>query len=245
MLQPARCVAASGVSVCPVDDAALGVPFLLTRERHPVAGIQGWDARRDVDVVGDQQGLTRCPLEDEALMATAVVVVGQHASDHPVTADLNATLLGSEGIADRRICRRGGTWRLRLAGADARRPGLDRYQGQQDQHNGRNRHDPREGLRVDGLLWLAIPLITDLHRAGAALPVDTQPVEDHILEAGTPTSVLELADVNEHVRASRTRRDEAKSPGVMPLGESALVFHGISVEPLSELRSPQVLISAA
>ena len=229
MLQPARYVAASGVSVCPVDDAAFGVPFILTRERYSVAVIQGWDAGRDVDVVGDQQGLTGCQLEDEALMATAVVVVREHASDHPVTADLNATLLGSERIVDRRICRRGGTWRRRLTGADARRPGLDRCQAQQDQHNGRHRHDPRESLRVDGLLWLAIPLITHLHRAGAALLVDTQPVEDHIMKPRTPTSVLELADVNEHAWASRERRDKPKASGVIPLGESALLIHRISV----------------
>ena len=63
------------VMVCPVDDAALWIRFILTIELNSIATAQCFDAVGDVDVMGDEQGLTRCKAEDKALMAAAVIVV--------------------------------------------------------------------------------------------------------------------------------------------------------------------------
>jgi hypothetical protein len=41
--------------------------------------------------------------------------------------------------------------------------------------------------------------------------------------------LLELADVNEDTRTTRKLRDKSESPGIIPLYEPALLFHGISV----------------
>ena len=63
------------VMMCPVHDAALRIPFILTMERNSVATPQCFDTGSDVNVMGDKQGLTRCKSEDKALMAAAVIVV--------------------------------------------------------------------------------------------------------------------------------------------------------------------------
>ena len=45
------------------------------------------------------------------------------------------------------------------------------------------------------------------------------------METGTTIRLLELADVNEDPRTATERRDEAESPGDIPLREPALLFH--------------------
>jgi len=75
VLQPSRDMVTTWVMVGPVDDAALGIRFILTMELNPVATAQRFDAASDVDVMGNQQGLTRCKSEDKPLMAAADIVV--------------------------------------------------------------------------------------------------------------------------------------------------------------------------
>lgn len=76
MLQPTGDVLAIRIMVCPMDDAAFLIPFILTIKGNSIGNPQCLDAGSDVYVMGDEQGLTRGKSEDEALMAAAVVVVG-------------------------------------------------------------------------------------------------------------------------------------------------------------------------
>ncbi len=54
-------------------------------------------------------------------------------------------------------------------------------------------------------------------------------VGEKIIEAGTPISLMELANVNEDTRAYGLRRDEPVSLGIIPLSEPTLLIHQISV----------------
>jgi hypothetical protein len=59
--------------------------------------------------------------------------------------------------------------------------------------------------------------------------VGTDRVGEEIIEAGSPISLLELADVNEDIRTFGKRRDKTESPGVVPLCEPTLLLHQITV----------------
>ena len=67
------------VVVCPVHYTALVVPRVLAAELDLVADAQGIEARRDIDVVGDQERLSRSKLENETLMATAFDIIAEDA----------------------------------------------------------------------------------------------------------------------------------------------------------------------
>lgn len=93
------------ITVCPVDHATLSIPLVLAIEDNTVAIVQCCDARSEIDIVGDQQGLTGGKPEDKALVTAAVVVVGQNAIHHAFSADLKAALLSLECGRDRLIGR--------------------------------------------------------------------------------------------------------------------------------------------
>jgi len=61
------------------------------------------------------------------------------------------------------------------------------------------------------------------------LPITINGVGERIMETGTTIRLLELADVNEDPLTATERRDEAESPGVIPLREPALLFHAPSI----------------
>ncbi len=63
----------------PVDDTALGVPFIFAEEFDAIADLQLSDPRRDVDVVGDEQRLTRIQPQDKPLMSAPIQIVSQQA----------------------------------------------------------------------------------------------------------------------------------------------------------------------
>ena len=100
VLQPTRDVQAIRVMVCPVDDTALCIPFILTIERHSIATLQCFDTGSEVNVMGDKQGLTRCKSEDKALMAASVIVVRQNSNDHTFAANLDAASLSLVRVGD-------------------------------------------------------------------------------------------------------------------------------------------------
>jgi len=74
----------------PVDGATLGVPLVLTIESDDVTHRERGQPRRDVDVVGHEQRLAVGELKDEALVAAAAVVIGQHRRDDALGLDLDA-----------------------------------------------------------------------------------------------------------------------------------------------------------
>jgi hypothetical protein len=82
--------------VCPVDHTTFRIPLILTIKRHSITTRQGFNARSDIYVVGNEQGLTRGKSESKALMTAAVVVIRKNPIHHTFAAHLNATLLGLE-----------------------------------------------------------------------------------------------------------------------------------------------------
>ena len=62
VLDPAVGMSPAGVAVCPMNDAPFRVPFVLPPERHLVPLAQAGDSRRDIEVVGDEQGMPRAKL---------------------------------------------------------------------------------------------------------------------------------------------------------------------------------------
>lgn len=57
--QPSCFVSAGGIMVSPMNDAAAFVPLVLTVEFDAIAFGQRLDSRREIDVMGDEYGLTR------------------------------------------------------------------------------------------------------------------------------------------------------------------------------------------
>ncbi len=57
MPQPAVCMTAGRVVMGPVDDSASFIPFVLALEQDDIAAAKIRNARREIDVVGDQNRL--------------------------------------------------------------------------------------------------------------------------------------------------------------------------------------------
>jgi len=93
----------------PVHNAALIVPLVLALEAHGISDGQGLDTWREVDVVGDQQGLSGVEFNDEALVPAAVVVVGEDPGDGATAlSDEVAAMFGesrSEDVVSSVCCR--------------------------------------------------------------------------------------------------------------------------------------------
>ena len=77
------------VMMRPMDDTALFVPDILTVEADTVAYLESVDSRGDVDVMRDQQRLSRRKLNDESLASRTVQIVGQNANHRALAFDLN------------------------------------------------------------------------------------------------------------------------------------------------------------
>ena len=90
----------AGVVVCPMNDAPFPAPLILPSERHPVPLSQAGYSRRDIDVVGDEQGLPRAKYQDETLMPTSVVVVTKNSPDHAPAFDLKVAGALFEGATE-------------------------------------------------------------------------------------------------------------------------------------------------
>ena len=100
MPQPARLMFALRVVVGPVQDAAAVVPLVNPVELDHVAHCQRVNARREVDVVRDQQRLVRVEAQDEALVTAAVVIVVEQARNRALAGYLQAARLVRVGLGD-------------------------------------------------------------------------------------------------------------------------------------------------
>jgi hypothetical protein len=86
-----------------MNDAPLRAPLVFASELHPVALPQTLYPRRDVNVVGDEQGLPRVECQNETLMPAPVFVVRKESSDHALTFDLKVTGALLEGATENSV----------------------------------------------------------------------------------------------------------------------------------------------
>lgn len=100
VLDPAANVFSPGVMMCPVDDTAFRIPFVLPVKIDPVTCLQVLDSRRQIDVVADQDGFVSGQNQDEFLVAGTVIVVGKDALDSAGALDLNIALLIGKGMLE-------------------------------------------------------------------------------------------------------------------------------------------------
>ena len=77
------------VMMRPMDDPAFFIPDILAVEAHTVAYLESVDSRGDVDVMRDQQRLSRRKLNDESLVSRTVQIVVQNANHLALAFDLN------------------------------------------------------------------------------------------------------------------------------------------------------------
>ena len=110
VLNPAAGVTAARIVVRPVNDTAAIVPLKLTKERYGIANPERRYSWCKIDVVRNEHRAAWRDFDDKALMATAVVVVGQNACDRTAAANLVTRLpVGNSGrgrTRRRRIRRR-------------------------------------------------------------------------------------------------------------------------------------------
>src|SRR5688572_6445598 len=85
VLQPARFVLSLRIVVRPVHDAALVVPLIDAMEFDRIADGEALDARREVDVVRDQHGVSRGQFQDETLVPVAEAVVAEGGACRPAS----------------------------------------------------------------------------------------------------------------------------------------------------------------
>lgn len=87
VFNPALDVLARRVMMSPVYKAASVVPFVFAEKSDRVAKPQTINTWCQIDIVSDEQRLTRFKFKDESLMPAAVIVISQNACDG--TASLN------------------------------------------------------------------------------------------------------------------------------------------------------------
>ena len=151
MLQPAGLVFALRVVVGPVHDAALVVPFVDAVELDRIADRQRVDARREVDVVRDQDRLPRTRSQDEALVAAAEAVVAEDARNAPAPATWTSLAPFCVRLGDRVVDRRRGAGSVAAAGGACRPASGDRRRGTavevvEDRGNGREQQQFLHGF---------------------------------------------------------------------------------------------------
>lgn len=82
-----------------MDHSALGVPLILAAELDGIPNRQR-DARREIDIVGDQDGHLSVDPDDEALMAAPVTVIREQPFDASSRLDDYAGLPVSERVGN-------------------------------------------------------------------------------------------------------------------------------------------------
>ena len=94
------------VMMRPMDNSAFFIPDILPVEAHTVAYIESVDSRGDVDVMRDQQRLSRRKLNDKSLVSRTVQIVGQNANHLALAFDLYVACptrkRAADGIVDER-----------------------------------------------------------------------------------------------------------------------------------------------
>lgn len=92
-------MAAGGIAVRPVERSPLRAPFVLAAKGNQVA-LFDRRAFREVNVVGDEQRVVAVNADDEALVAIALGVVGEHLVHAARGFDDDAGLFIGEGLID-------------------------------------------------------------------------------------------------------------------------------------------------
>ena len=100
MPNPTVRVTVALVTVCPVNHAAFGVPFVFAAEGHQIAFAKSDDSRRQIDVVRDQQRLSRRKRHNKALMPAAVIVVREHSKNDALPFHLQVSRVLSKARAN-------------------------------------------------------------------------------------------------------------------------------------------------
>ena len=97
MFEPAVRMAPGGVVVSPMNDATLGVPVVLPSEIHLVSLLETRYSWRQINIVGNEQGLPRTKFQNKALMPASFVVVRKNLLDYAAAFDLEFAGLTFEG----------------------------------------------------------------------------------------------------------------------------------------------------
>lgn len=94
----------------PMNDAALGVPFVHTIKLHRIASLQGRDSQRDIDIVSDKQRLPGCEREYEPLVAGPFCIVRKDSGNNALSRHLDAVPSIPNSAGERFVdgCRRAG-----------------------------------------------------------------------------------------------------------------------------------------
>ena len=106
MPQPAVGMAPLRIVMRPVDHAALRIGGEFAVELDGVAFADPADARREVDIVRDEQSPAARDSQDETLVPAAVIVVRQDAHHGTGAAHLATVAVLAAGL-----CRAGNDWR--------------------------------------------------------------------------------------------------------------------------------------
>jgi len=88
------------IVVRPMDDSTFRVPDVLAVKADTVANLESVDSRSDIDVVGDEHGLSRLKLNDESLMSRPIKIVWQKPAHRALAFDLYVARASRERAAD-------------------------------------------------------------------------------------------------------------------------------------------------
>ena len=140
-------MAATGITVRPMNDASFFVPLEFAIERNGISLAEGKKSGGEVNVVGNKQSLAGLKLQEKALMPASMVVVRQDLDDDAASFRLGATLASVEGagriIIASACTARGTVWTVEPISS--------------------NINDDREGKKRENLLQLGFPRQELLH----------------------------------------------------------------------------------
>lgn len=81
------------IVMCPVNRSTFRVPLIFPEKFYLVVNLERVNPRCQVNIVGDEECLTRSQLNDESLMRAAVIVVREQPSDPSFSLYLNMALV--------------------------------------------------------------------------------------------------------------------------------------------------------
>jgi hypothetical protein len=97
VLDPSVYMTVPGIAMRPVDDAALRIPFVLAVELDRISRLERAEPAREIDIVRDQHCVPGSQANDEALVATALVVVSEDFGDAATALNLHVAAMILEG----------------------------------------------------------------------------------------------------------------------------------------------------
>lgn len=100
VFEPSCYMPALRVAVCPVNRTAFFIPHILAIEAYPIAFPQPGEPGCDINVVRNEERLTRCQANNESLMPATIQVVRENARDDTFPFDLYIACPVFEGPPD-------------------------------------------------------------------------------------------------------------------------------------------------